>query len=405
MLEAIAKHRLTQEGLDKAGVRERLAKDEYARALMQYVVSCALPEDAPKLETDLGADVRGGRFMPPWPGEIGLCPNWPGSSTHDSELCQEAVTACVLARVNKLEKRVLISIRGDFKALNPLVTRVEVETTFREGATPIRSMQPCTGDNGVDCNFEPRYVGRCVAGQQIRLREQEKPGQGIIRVCKGIHGCNSDRGSQDVPPEDETARYSGFIAEAAGRGEDVKFVCPSNGPTIRNVHYGYYSVLARGTKADVVASDKGYPASEEQVFTYREGAFYGNLFHEDELEKIAKAGALGGDSMLVGSEFACYGTMWSKARAYMTDRFCANDTECFGNKPLPCLGVSPKSACATEGNLGTSGQPFYQSCSEGGPPFELPTAPRWHPITVYLNDPCDLVGIGNCEASPESALQ
>lgn len=400
LLTTLRKNPITSEAARHA-MEARLG-DEDTRGLLQYIISCALnPDSVVDLPPGSATAPPGGatgKYLPPWPGEVGLCSEW--ASGPPSPECQEKVTACVLARVNKFGKRVVISVRGDAPELS-LSDRVPVEEYYREdSANKIPSLNPCTG-SATDCGFSPRYVGRCAGAGPGSTEPRGPDGRSMvtlkastgatIRVCEGLHACRStDTGGRN---------YSQKLLPQSGPGEEVTFECPRNGPTVTTpeggTSYGYYSVLIKG-KGDIQDPPAGYPAREEQVFTYREGAFYGNLFNTDATESPvgSPARAVGPlqcpeekPHLLVGDQRACYSEIWSNGEAHFTDRFCAG-TPCFGNTPGPCLFVSGSRtelanphACDHQT---TGDQPYYQDCHGG-------SRPVWsHPITVYLNHPCDL---------------
>ena len=146
--------------------------------------------------------------------------------------------------------------------------------------------------------------------------------------------------------------------------------------------------------ADVALSAPGvyrrYPASEEEVFTVREGAFYGNLF------KPVGSG-VSPTAMLPGDQYACYSDVWTDPMAHMADRLCAGrDEACFENLPGPCLMTSGHGGLC-EGKLDGS----YYGCAapveeEDDSPAE-PTRSK-HVVTVYLNHPCDVASdVDKCQ--------
>jgi hypothetical protein len=122
-----------------------------------------------------------------------------------------------------------------------------------------------------------------------------------------------------------------------------------------------------------------YPASEAATFTYREGAFYGDLF-EDRAVEASPYGILWND------QYACYSNVWSLGQALLADRLCANATpkgKCFGtNTPGPC-----EDRCTP-----LAGSPRIEDACHARPPTPLApkVGPAFEPYTVYLNHPCDL---------------
>jgi hypothetical protein len=191
----------------------------------------------------------------------------------------------------------------------------------------------------------------------------------------------------------------------------VTFACPSQ-PCDQpfwpatdwqtGLRYGYYSVMLASSSAGapltadtaaavtVTAEDtsttKGkhpgeYPATEQQVFTWREGAFYGDVFAPS------------------ASKYACFSDIWSDPDAYMEGRLCAGLPVCDITTAGACKDLpqmydasppSPNQRCATADGPECPGAGNYEDCVDRTvttPPYN----PAWHrPVTVYLNHPCDL---------------
>lgn len=388
-----------------------LARDEGARALLQGIIACACDPGVEIGQPLPSAVVGEGLHAPPWSGELGLCgPKSPAGdwgAAPPTESCLELVSACVLARVDAAGLRAPVSLRGGPECLFPLRDAVPVETRYREdrGREPIASFEPCQGD--VDpgdpcrrCGFSPRHVGRCVAGAKVTLKAVAGT---LIRVCKGIHGC--DEADPGLP-------YTGTLdsdppgACGASAPEAITFVCPENGPgrdegSLAARRWGYYSVMfASATSVDpatllsiedAVGTDcqspfadpdflacNTYPAPEADVFTYREGAYYGTAFggvaHETGCSP-PQPGLLG------AQQHACFGEPWTDGTAHLRDRLCEKpDDGCLANTPLPCASDTSVHACD-----GASLDGAYRECDGSS------ASPAWPlPLTVYLNHPCDL---------------
>ncbi|WP_437656927.1 hypothetical protein [Sorangium sp. So ce1182] len=380
------------------------------KELLEYVVSCAL---------DPGRSVHGSK------GEFGLCGasglahgNW--FTAAPSRDCQEVVTACVLARANSLGKSVRISARSTQDArdreLFKVAPVVPVEKEYRErGAGSARSFSACPAgtpewSSARACGWSGRSVGTCMPGERVTLRPSSATTAPLmVRVCKGIHGCDS--------ASSPTGRwYAGHVAEgilssdpliraSRGAAAELSFICPSSGAT---GPWSFAVMVAPPSlstplpaTADVALRTAGgyrrYPASEAEVFTVREGAFYGNLF----------ANAISGGSataMLSRAQYACYSDVWTRPMAHMADRLCAGpDEPCFANLPGPCLDtgvVPPDGLC--QGKLdgsyyGCAPPPDEDDAPEAGGAPEEP-ARSTHVVTVYLNHPCDLASdVNECQ--------
>jgi hypothetical protein len=428
--------------------------EPWTQDLMQYIVSCALAPGrsvVPPVSPDAGLVLDPGgctappgasdgwRSTAPWPGELGLCDAW--ATAPPSVACQQIVSSCVLARVNAVNKRVIISLRGAPTELFPLQPQVAVETQYRERTTdpstlpapltPIHSFEPTcvsslAGDPTRNCAWAPLYVGRCTAGDAVKVCagamsaagaacqcDRSDPQAPMLRVCKGLYGC--DDGTGAPAPAGPPPVYAGFLGDAPAC-ESLEFVCPDDGPLVdtspdasaTGQRYGYFSVMAAPqaplpTDAGVDAGmDAGtnltfsftfpgeYPAPEVDAFTYREGAFYGNLFDSKPTEPL----------FLPEDLFACYSDTWTCGLALMTGRFCAGAgassalcqdaggvpaqvNGCFDQDvPRPCSGGADPTCQSGDGGPAD----YYQLCAggSGGCAWSLP-------ITVYLNHPCDLL--------------
>ncbi len=422
-----------------------LARKE-ADELLKYVASCALdPCDAITIPANAGPS----EFPTSFPGELGLCgqryldslglepvekPQITSTSTTKriptetlwknakaTQGCLERVSACMLARVNSARKKVTISLRG--KGLETL-DRVPTATMFRENrGTPILSFKscdtPCLWGDFLrrNCDWEPRHVGQCNQGDQIGLKLPSGT-HGRIRVCKGLHGCDDTEvaapgagwntlGWTPILTLPDLPAYGGEML--AQDFDEVLFTCPDNGLD----RTGYYAVMLAAPVPGAAPLDKDlnvevsdlpllahdYPATEENVFTYREGAFYGDLFKPI---TIAPNSCPGTD-MFSGEQYVCVSRMWSEGAAMASDRFCAvPGMDCFTNPVTGCdnllappkikLGTTTTSptppwattSVAKDLSIAEKDREVYDMCEGPGRKF-------WHhPYTTYLNHPCDL---------------
>jgi len=420
VLNAIKSHSLDRDTfLDPSlgDLSTPMRDDQRVRSLLEYITSCALDPDTTVHTGIMGTD--GAEIA--WAGEVGLCGrNSPLGDWHlgaPSRDCLEIVSSCVLARVNALHKKVVISARGSSSCLLPLQPKVRVEEEYREcGGTPIQSFHRCAASDAAldpaerDCGWTGRFVGSCTPGSKVTL--QANAGT-VLRVCRGIYGCDhrdwappaeSDRCPTSPEsrgyPEPETPWYAGVIGSYHTDSYlPVTFDCPGN--DLPSGAPSYFSVmmaprspdpdsaLADDADVSIVGPQGKYPAPEEEVFTFREGAFFGDIFD--------------------GDQHACYSDLWTQGDAYLNDRFCvAPDSDCFNHKPLPCLwelgnpgteasvhSCSQESCGAEQSYLGCRG-----NASETGSGDR--SASSDHAITVFLNHPCDLTA--NCAAAGSSDL-
>lgn len=398
-----------------------------ARAVMAELVKCALtPATTMTYVDDLGTSHQ-------WRGELGLCeqPQLPvgdWTASPPTTQCQELVTACLMARVNGLQKAVPLSLRGAPDMLFPQRRTVSTEPTLREetlhedpaDGTPIGSFRWPLCPVGHECRWAQAHVGRCTGGTiSLAIDDADACGTTPVRVCAGIHGCYGP-GSPVGYPSD--VPYSKFLHEQTGAcsGATLTFSCPVGGGT-----GGFYSVMVRRAVGAAtvpplpapVSKLRGtgsYPATEAEVFSYVEGAFYGNLFHPEELAIRCRVNATA-PTVLVCQRadgtsepttcgpvsagcsqrrltvpyrnvYACYSltrTDEGAAVAYMNDRICAQrngDEPCFPHPPQRC-----NLRCEWDGASGR-----YQRCS--GIARSLGESSIFAAITTYLNDPCDLIG-------------
>lgn len=292
------------------GYMARQMRDPHARAMLAEVVKCALNSGTVVSYKDPERDIV-------WSaqGELGLCPAWPGKDPAQRQSCQELVSACVMARVNAMKRSIPISLRSDpgrvpvSSPLAALDTRIPVDTGFREGMPNLDPAEGplidgfagplCLKDH--ECNWKPAYVGTCTPGETVQLAIEDPASCKLptLRACAGIHGC-----VKTLPKT-----YASYITEKQGAcapsvsaGSPLSFSCPVDAPV-----RGYYSVMVlpplspdhplstsisvtptpTTSAAPAVARITGtgkYPASETDVFTFLEGAFYGNLFRPERLK-------------------------------------------------------------------------------------------------------------------------
>jgi hypothetical protein len=394
-----------------------------AADLMEYVVSCALdPCDAVAIPASPVLASWRARFPDGFPGALGLCP----SGDLKRPECWQRVSSCVVARVNAVDARVTISMRGDGMTLRP---QVPVEPEFRENhGTPIRSFARCDqlclwGDPlRRNCDWQPRLVGQCVhgadgaTGHKVRL-QLAAGASGRIRVCDGLYGCDDvdpapGAGAATAPVFSHgqlvtfPPAYGGHMLGQA-LGPAVEFACPANGPLIpgTTTRTGYYAVMVGAgdpTSTAAVTTDVAlasppadpahadfdhYPATEAAVFTYREGGFYGDL------------GPMRADRE-PSQLYACASSIWTDAAAVSEDRLCADPTtNCFASQTGQC-DLPPTPAPAGASTLCTPteapmDQAAYAACKATPP--AVATFER--PYTVYLSHPCDLFASdAPCEA-------
>lgn len=387
---------------------------EPTREVMSYLVSCALEPGQSVSYTDT---LTGATYH--WSGEMGLCPSWatgPASTT-----CQELVTACLLARVNAFGKKIALSTRGEVPGSPPgsspsalLYPSPTVSTTtYKENGDTLLSFKECEVTTiGVsrNCGWVANQVGTCNPGSTVYIGAGAKPasrcsdpmfpvlgsssGNTVLRVCEGIRGCNS--------------ASTNFIAQSGtscGTTKPaVEFVCPASG--FFSVMSGPQSSGGAGVATPAAHYGAGtvYPAPEQKVFPWQEGAFYGNFFGGSSLHpwllsgmnKVDVDGNFTPAPSVLGAvfrqAFACTGIYWTNQEAYMKDRVCAGtDTDCAATPVGACHtsvdntpSCPPTHRCAVLDGAMVPGDGDYDGCAGG--------ARGWiNPISVYLNDPSDVI--------------
>ncbi|MRG95565.1 hypothetical protein [Polyangium spumosum] len=334
-----------------------------AEEIMADIVSCAL--DSTRVVTaSTPSEIHS------WRGQFGLCGSTASAGSWwdapPTKACLELVSGCVLARMNKLGRQVPISIHVP-SADDQRLHRVRAQRTRRD-RTSIGSFQACPfGVFGPTdtCGWRAEFVGICQRGAQVTL---QRNGASQVRVCKGIHGCEKGEQASGYPG---FLPHAGFVAQFHG-SEPITFTCPTDvgvGPSGRPDHTYFSIMAARVPLSSPLESDPvtgsgstfTYPAKEREVFTYPEGAFYGDVFS--------------GSKENYG--YVCHSELWRSGKAHLADRLCADpdDDDCdalLGH--AACLDVCEKGLVSPE--------EAYAAC-EGG-------ARDWDGATVFLNDPHDL---------------
>ncbi|MEP7122374.1 MAG: hypothetical protein ABJE95_15740 [Byssovorax sp.] len=415
-------------------------REPAARQVMRYVVSCALSPSqnvsyhhtsvAPTPDIDQS-----------WDGEVGLCPGW--ASGPASVQCQELVSACVLARVNALDKHVEVSMRGQTATGGtiPLGATVAALTTDLDNH-PVDSFQDCavaTTGSARNCGYKTNLVGTCVVGDDVCVgaggpADPVCGGTGtlgsstdgtVLRVCDAIIGCNSS-----------AALGESSSASSSTKPSTVRFKCPASGTfnvmsgPLTSGGPGLVSPAANGPTA------VSYPATEKASFSWQEGAFYGNLWAglsnlihvgDNQVDSAGVFHPAAPISNFAGSAvfvqmYACAGIYWTKEDARMKSRLCADPGAGTTVPPTNCAAVSA-GACSTSVTMfgsplmcprtnvcipvyGSSGGTLsvadYDNCGGGGH--------TWlNPITVYLNQPGDTVsgvnsGVSGSPSAPPAPL-
>lgn len=346
-------------------------KTSRGRELMRYVASCALDPSQKVTYTSGGA-------VDEWPGEVGLCSDrdvdvgdW--SARKASKPCQELVTACVLARINAFGRKVPISLRDTVEGsiFLPLNPSVMVEQEYRDrGGIPIGSFKACpnSGDmtTNANCGWKGHRVGTCAPNEPITVQLSDSYQSVHVRICKGIYGCNNTTLDSEPGLCSGEDYVQGMIPGAEALSTSISFICPLN---------GYFGVMYKcaskscSQKFDLnvkVFDSAGrrvpYPALEQDVFKYPEGAFYGNFFTKDiNLCAIVTPNQVN----------SCASTIWNNSGpAYLNQRICAGE-QCFNHAPSSCSNT-----CSDAFNVPSTSDSLLCKGTRA--------------LMVYLNDPRDL---------------
>lgn len=376
-------------------LREQL-EDPAARAFFGYVVSCAL-DSTQQVQWQ---DSQGNSYQ--WQGSLGLCPGWAQGAA--SLQCQRWVSACLLARNNAEGRRVLLSGRGQHPVSTQafsLQPQVSVDPNLPYSHTPAASTQPCqVPEQGLhrSCGFKLEHVGQCQPGQQVQVGAGGVPpgaacgtqplgqtlaGTALLRVCSGLHACNE---ATALAQSDGTC---GTFLPA------VAFTCPVSGSF--SVLSASYS-SAQQAQVQVAVSGATYPASEIQLFSVREGAFFGNLFGPGALASGVDVHVAQGvlhrlTPAVVGSVYprmyACHDPGWTAVDAWSSSRLCAQPGVNCVALPLGACNATVQGAgyvglrCQQD-NVGGSGG--YSQCQGVGEPAFTEV------VTPWLQQPCEVVG-------------
>jgi hypothetical protein len=413
--------------------------------LLRYVVTCAL-DDQPGSNVTLPDPAH--TILS---GQIGLCSaaspygDWTTPNTPPSAECLQLVSSCVLALVNARNKRIPISLRGFNDQTTPpaqllgMRAKIPVERQYR--ALPLQDIAsanaPCAAsdDKTADCGWSSLYVGRCETRPPGAAGDPDSPHRAVrltltragspvnnvkLRVCKGMYACDYAMCQPDT--HQGPCLYSGHISSIADGSGQISFACPTNGPELiedsdaqhLSHKYGYYSVMIApmtsqpldgnyqiAAEAEPAVKYPGYldyahyPADELEVFTYREGAFYGNLF----TDAAAPDAGIPDPALRLRDPqlserygvrppiFACWADgMMSQYISSMDARWCAIDaSQCYnGEAPSTCHDLQPWQ-CDYAGDF------IHGEFTQCAPIVDGHTPHTWlHPLTTYLNGPCDL---------------
>jgi hypothetical protein len=390
--------------------------DEGTRVFLQYLVECALEE---KQEVKFGSDVYTGAF--------GICPSW--NVTRPDRDCQEGVSACLIARNNKLgiKKRILMVgakvENPPFDAYEPTVADNHEPEAL---GAPIASFhERCTpgdpNDEGAKRNcgwsMEHAFVGTCTAGMVdvgagARVGNCGSPlgfstGNTAVRACRDMNGC--DEGG---------ARFIASNDDECGDSPALRFPCPSS---------GVFTVMLSGTTETTpfdgevgALGPSVFPEIMQKMFLNKEGAHYGNVFRgiNPNLKLLSQGdrepprlqllrrgdkrhtGWKSPEIIVFEDAFACHDPGWTAQDAYQHARLCADNfpvLDPFGNPDTAKICIAQAlgkcnvvqsdsilNRCITF-DLDPDGDGDLDDCRD------VNNVRRRWPITTFLRDPCEML--------------
>lgn len=364
-----------------------------ARTVMEYLTECALPAGA-----SVGWKSRAGDLYT-FHGKVGLCPEW--ETDKPSQACLGYVTACLLARNNAFGRSVMVSMRGEdpneFLRFNPSGERQEWSPMFLPCASHEAGLE-------AECGWLGENVGTCEPGKEVTVAAGAPHpatctgqmgrifGDRVLRVCEDPRGC----AWQD--------RLADTLGNPCGGIEpSVDFKCPDSGRySVMSARYNRSGLP--GSWVAPVATSGTYPAAPFGAYTFREGAFYGNMFDSRGLTVEVVLNPDNFQPKLYDLRFkgvvhdnvhACHGRDWVDGDSHLRSRICANAdvggariAGCMAHAAGPCEpgSYNPRPArCKRNDGNAVWGDGDFEGCvDEHG--FQHP-----EPITVYLRSPCEVI--------------
>ncbi|HEU5058887.1 MAG TPA: hypothetical protein VFU21_20275 [Kofleriaceae bacterium] len=393
---ALISNPLTTETFAAGGALALKLEDANARVFLKYLAECALPAGA---GYTISYKTLSGKTVT-FPGKHGLC----GDEWHDgdpSPECKELVTACLLARNNAegVEVRVKVSGRDINDLPFPSPPTVPAKSTTMTGAT-IASFKTCsTQQTGAarNCGFSTTssLVGVCNPGDPVTLSCKAGSGEIAARVCDTPEGCN-----HTSPLNLKEGAVCGALAQSMSFtcGEDGAFSAMIGPLDSTKPLAGSFASAAGGT----------FPASENLVFPYEEGSFYGSFFEPgdhnssvfrdvDISGKVITSFPNGANLNVFHGASSCQDPSWTDDLGYYTHRLCALDVTvdtpggpitadlCAAENAGNCVGVAPRCTTADTAPLG-DGDNDNCSATDG--------TVYHYPLTTRLHQPCDLIPPG-----------
>ncbi|MCE9671540.1 hypothetical protein LY474_27410 [Myxococcus stipitatus] len=396
-LEALNKYPLHSDVFARVPTLMHQLEDPAARNVMHYLVGCALgPGDVVEWKSRAGE-------VHVFTGEANLCPEW--ATGAPGKECLGYVSACLLSRNNAYGVTVEISLRAedprDPLRFNP--------TGDPRAWSPL--FLPCDTSGvglGPECGWVGEGVGACAPGAKVTVGA----GGPFPDTCTGTIGSSSGHRVLRVCERPEGCHASDALAESekdgcGGTAPTATFTCPRGG-RYSLMSAPYDRAAPPGSWVRPAATSGRYPFAPFGAFTFREGAFFGNLFNPGALDvevllnldnyqtSLSIPGYSGTPYLDV---HACYGKDWVQGDVHLRSRICANAEVgreaaygCLARTVGPCEpdSRSPLApSCAVNDGAQVWGDGDFEACVDGE------GLPQGEPITTFLNSACDALPEGD----------
>ncbi|XXF77698.1 hypothetical protein P2318_32310 [Myxococcaceae bacterium GXIMD 01537] len=391
---------LKSDTFQEEGPLKEALRHASGRTVLRYIVECALEPTQPKVTwyvPTLGTTQEAA-------GKAGLCPEWAYQGIGKSERCQELVSACVLARNNATGTQVHIAMRGEDVARPRLFNPDLLPHVWTPLLLPTPELSTESG-LAPEFGWRAERIGTCLPRKEVTLGAGAYPaacgtgmlgtisGDRVLRVCGYPSGC---LGAEKLADTDGSPCSIAPL---------VTFTCPDSGQySVMSAPYFRASTQTSWvTPATTGAGALSYPYGSYAAFashTFREGAFYGNIFDPSALAADVTVSANGGlvidakgltkGAPMYQRMYACHGRAWTSGTAALARRLCANDAEgdlyaCAAEATGPCEAGStdprPRRCDEDDGSL-VRGDGDFEKCRD--PEGRTYTSP----ITTFLRTPC-----------------
>ncbi|MCP3105178.1 hypothetical protein LZ198_40550 [Myxococcus sp. K15C18031901] len=396
-LESLNRLPLTTDVFAREPTLKNQLEDPAARSVMHYLMGCALgPQDVIEWKSRAGE-------LHVFTGEANLCPEW--ATGAPTSQCLGYVTACLLARNNAYGTVVEISMRGedpneplrfnpsgDPKAWSPLFLPCD------KGGTGVRP----------ECGWVGEGVGACTPGLVVTVGTGgpfpdtctgtigTSSGRRVLRVCEDPWGCTA-----------RTALAMSDQDRCGGTAPAATFKCPESGQ-YSLMSAAYDRAALPGTWMRPAVTSGRFPSAAFGAFTFREGAFFGNMFDPKGLNVEVTLNQDTFQPMLSKPGFsgfpytdvhACFGKDWVAGDVHLEARICANAVVgrdeahgCLARTVGPCESGSRSSLaprCRVNDGPQVQGDGDFEGCTDG----DGRSQPA--PITTFLNSACDALPGGD----------